>query len=513
MSRSHQNTWKKDLKDTLRRKWLKVLALGERARVCLLKAWDKGLDLGEDALIRVLDGWDQLCDMARRVWGRMKRHPVSPLLYAAVLAVVIGTIGFNRMYTQAYVLTVDGVELGVLANEDEVQAIVNNVETRAASILGEDYDYEGEIEITPAIAAAGDFSDAAEVEDTMFASVGALVEAYAVSVDGVELGYAATREDMQALLDRVAEPYLTEDTVRYDFVESVQVYPVELPANTEYCLEELYAALTHCTVEEAYYTVEKGNTFNQIAYSLDMTPADLTDLNQGININQLFVGQQLVIRQAVPFLSMCVYTNETYEEVIESPIEYIETANLYVGNTSVKEQGEDGLALVNADVRYVNGYEVERTVISSETLKEPTVTYMYTGTTPRPKTASNGYYIWPARGTITSGYGGRYLYGYYDFHLGIDIAGAYGTTIKAADGGKVTFAGWKGSYGYLVIITHDNGSQTYYAHNSSLLVRAGDKVYQGQAIARMGSTGNSTGPHCHFEIRVNGQTVNPLKYL
>lgn len=512
MSRSDKNK-QKDLKSILRRKWLKVLALCERTRVRLLNAWDKVLDLGEDTLIRLLDGWDKMCELAGRAGRRVKRHPVSPLLYVAILAVAIGTIGFNRMYTQAYVLTVDGVELGVLANEDEVESIVNNVETRAASILGEDYDYEGNIEITPAITAAGDFSDAAEVENTMFAGVGALVEAYAISVDGVELGYAATRADLQILLDRVAEPYLTEDTVRYDFLESVQIYPVELPANTEYCLDELYATLTACTVEEDYYTVEKGNTFNQIAYSLDMTPADLTDLNQGININQLFVGQKLVIQQAVPFLSVCVYTNETYEEVIESPIEYIETASLYVGNTSVKEQGEDGLALVNADVLYVNGYEVERTVKSSETLEEPTTTYMYTGTTPRPKTASNGYYIWPVRGTITSGYGGRYLYGVYDFHLGIDIANSYGTTICAADGGTVTFAGWKGSYGYLIIITHDNGSQTYYGHNSSLLVRAGDKVYQGQAIARMGSTGNSTGPHCHFEIRINGKTVNPLNYL
>ena len=512
MSRSHDNT-SKDLKNTLRRKWLKVLALCERARVGGLRLWDKALDRGEDALIRLLAGWDKVCELAGRANRRIKRHPVSPLLYVAVLAVVVGTISFNGMYTQAYVLTVDGVELGVLANEDEVAAIVNNVETRAASILGEEYDYEGEIEITPAITASGDFSDAAEVENTMFAGVGALVEAYAITVDGMELGYAPTKEDMQALLDRVAEPYLTEDTVRYDFLEHVQVYPVELPANTEYRLDDLYAVLTACTVEEAYYTVEKGNTFNQIAYSLDMTPADLSDLNQGININQLMVGQQLVIQRAVPFLSVCVYTNETYEEVIESPIEYIETANLYVGSTSVKEQGEDGLALVNADVLYVNGYEVERTVNSSQTLEEPTITYMYTGTTPRPKTASNGYYIWPVRGTITSRYGGRYLYGCYDFHLGIDIAGSYGTTIKAADGGTVTFAGWKGSYGYLVIITHDNGSQTYFGHNSSLLVRAGDKVYQGQAIARMGSTGNSTGNHCHFEVRYNGVAKNPLNYL
>ena len=110
-------------------------------------------------------------------------------------------------------------------------------------------------------------------------------------------------------------------------------------------------------------------------------------------------------------------------------------------------------------------------------------------------------------------FGGRYIFGRYSYHSGIDIAASYGASIRAADGGKVTFAGYKGSYGNLVVITHDNGTQTYYGHNSSLLVSAGQKVSKGQAIARAGSTGRSTGTHCHFEVRVRGSAVNPLNYL
>ena len=87
------------------------------------------------------------------------------------------------------------------------------------------------------------------------------------------------------------------------------------------------------------------------------------------------------------------------------------------------------------------------------------------------------------------------------------------TELIEADGGTVTFAGYKGSYGNLVVITHDNGTQTYYGHNSSLLVSAGQKVSKGQTIARAGSTGRSTGTHCHFEVRVRGSAVNPLNYL
>lgn len=450
----------------------------------------------------------------RKVRRAVARHPVSPLLYVTLLAVGIGALAFKGMYSRAYVVNVDGHELGVVASAEDVDAIVSNVETRVASILGEDYAYEADITVTPAYTPLNSYSDTSAMEDALFEDTGALVEAYAISVNGEEFGYGATEADLRSLLDTIAAPYLNENTVRYDFVEDVQLYPVQLPANTVYDLDSIYAALTVCTVEEAYYTVKAGDTFNAIAYSLDMTPADLSALNPGVNINKLSVGQELIIQQAVPFLSVINYTNETYEEAIASPIEYIETADLYVGNTKVKEQGVDGLALVNADVVYINGNETERVVLFSETLEEPTTTYMYTGTTPRPKTASNGYYIWPTNThRVTSPYGYRYLRGVYEFHLGIDIGASYGTNIKAADGGKVTYAGWKGSYGYLIIVTHDNGSQTYYAHCSKLLVSRGDKVYQGQVIGRVGSTGNSTGPHLHFEIRINGKTVNPRNYL
>lgn len=473
-----ENTVVQELKGSFRCRGLKVLAVCERVRV------------------------------------RAAKHPVSPLLYLVILALVAGVVTFNGTYTRAYVLTIDGEEMGMVASEGDVAAMVSSVESRAASILGEEYNYDADIQLTPAITTAGELVDLNVVADTVFEGVGALVEACAISVNGVELGYAPSEADFRAMLDAIAQPYFTENTVDYGFVETVELYPVELPANAEYDLDSINAILTAHTIEDAYYTVEKGDTFNQIAYNLGMTPAELSALNFNININQLYIGQQLLINQAVPYLSVITYNNETYEEVVPSPIEYIETPDLYIGYTKVKEQGEDGLARVNADVVYVNGHETERIINSSETLVEPTTTYMYTGTTPKPKTASNGYYIWPtATHRITSPYGYRYIFGSYSFHLGIDLGASYGSNIYAADGGKVTYAGWKGSYGYLVIVKHDNGDQTYYAHCSKLLVKYGDKVYQGQTIARVGSTGNSTGPHLHFEIRKGGKTVNPLNYL
>ena len=205
--------------------------------------------------------------------------------------------------------------------------------------------------------------------------------------------------------------------------------------------------------------------------------------------------------------------DQTYREAIACPVVKVEDSSMYKGDTKVLVQGTEGEALINATVTLVNGHEKERVINSSSTLREPTTTTMAVGTKEKPKTASKGYYIWPASGRINSYFGGRYIFGSNSYHSCIDIKVSYGQAIKAADGGTVTFSGWKGTYGKLVIIKHDNGTQTYYAHNSSLLVSAGDKVYQGQTIAKGGSTGRSTGNHCHFEVRVNGTAVNPLNYL
>ena len=122
---------------------------------------------------------------------------------------------------------------------------------------------------------------------------------------------------------------------------------------------------------------------------------------------------------------------------------------------------------------------------------------------------------WPCNGPVTSGYGWRVhpIFGTRKFHTGLDLGVGYGTSIKAADSGNVIHSGWCGGYGYTVIIDHGNGNSTLYAHCSRLYVSRGQAVSKGQSIAAVGSTGYSTGPHLHFEVRVNGVPVSPWGYL
>ena len=132
-----------------------------------------------------------------------------------------------------------------------------------------------------------------------------------------------------------------------------------------------------------------------------------------------------------------------------------------------------------------------------------------------PALSGGGALNWPLGGPITSPFGWRVhpITGASRFHSGIDIGGDYGDTIHAAGAGVVSYAGWISGYGYAVIIDHGGGISTLYGHNQALLVSEGQSVSQGQPIAECGSTGNSTGPHCHFEVRVDGEPVNPMGYL
>ncbi len=153
-------------------------------------------------------------------------------------------------------------------------------------------------------------------------------------------------------------------------------------------------------------------------------------------------------------------------------------------------------------------------VAASEQVEQMIIAYN-SGSSSTTTITGSGQMIWPISGPITSPFGWRMhpIYGRRIFHSGIDIGGDYGRPIVAAAAGTVIYAGWISGYGYAVIISHGGGLETLYGHNEALAVHRGQTVRQGQVISYCGSTGNSTGPHCHFEVRRNGRPVNPLGYL
>ena len=181
-----------------------------------------------------------------------------------------------------------------------------------------------------------------------------------------------------------------------------------------------------------------------------------------------------------------------------------------------KAQLEESLAYVQSKIAELEAEREELEAIIAEEQRKAAeaaaaMGYVYTG--------GGGSFIWPVSGPITSYYGYRdnadtYALSGTTFHSGIDIGVPTGTPVYASASGTVSAAtGWSTGGGYMVVINHDNGFTTWYAHNSSIVVGAGQYVEQGQLIAYSGSTGWSTGPHVHFQMIINGGSVNPLDYL
>ena len=445
--------------------------------------------------------------------GRRYAGPASFLSVSAVLGL---TLTLTTLYTTSYAVFVDGENVGAVTDQSTVEAAVSSVEAMGSRMLGYEYTVDNEISYRFALTKRSDLAGEEVFEDYFSTKMDDTEEdglrLYEIRLDGKRLGVIESKVEFNNLLQEIREPYTNENTTGVEFVEEIQVNPVPL-ANEVLTIDQMRDILTENTTGETTYTVVSGDTFSNIAYRNDMPMPDPKAHNPDVNINKLSIGQVLNVKELIPRLSIRTTEHVTYYEEIDCPVKTQDDASIYVGSSKIIKQGEKGEALVTANVTRVNGVEKERNVLTSETLREPTVTIKAVGTKPKPKTASNGYYKWPCSGKITSYFGYRRIFGSRSYHSGIDIAGSYGTAIKAADGGKVTFSGYKGNYGYLVIITHDNGTQTYYGHNSSNLVSAGQRVYQGQTIARMGSTGRSTGNHCHFEVRIRGSSVNPLNYL
>lgn len=264
----------------------------------------------------------------------------------------------------------------------------------------------------------------------------------------------------------------------------------------------------------------------------------------GENSNIAFVQVDSMPEYKMCLLKRNIVTNddEIFEKIKESGVVYYkyyaimegEEEKAYVSDftqaeeivTKLKEKDSnniDKIAILEMyDVQLKEFAEVEATVaalyqqkVVVPVVKKKTVSTGKVNTSTNisnKKVALNINLIRPISGTITSRFGAvssRRV----SKHTGLDIAAATGTKIKAAAGGTVTFSGYKGSFGYMVVINHGNGVETYYAHCSKLYVSAGKQVNQGDIIAAVGNTGNSTGPHLHLEVRVNGVAYNPQNYV
>lgn len=181
---------------------------------------------------------------------------------------------------------------------------------------------------------------------------------------------------------------------------------------------------------------------------------------------------------------------------------------LIQGKTKLETKGENGIKCISMQVNFENNKIQSKNVLKESVVKNSKNKIILIGQKV-PKDLKDECFIKPATGFISSGFGRRWG----RMHKGIDIAASFGNPIYAAAKGVVEFSGWQNGYGNIIILKHNDGFETRYGHCSKLLVKVGDTVNVNQHIANVGSTGRSTGPHVHFEVRKNNIAINPIKYL
>ena len=281
--------------------------------------------------------------------------------------------------------------------------------------------------------------------------------------------------------------------------------------------QEIVDLLNSEVAGEVTYTVEAGDTPSGVAKKNGVSYSDFKAMNPDCE-SKFLIGQKVYIAKSEPFAAVKVIRKETYKVETMYETETINDNSKSISYTKVTQNGVKGITEVTANMEYVNGVKVKETVLSTKVLQQVVNQKIVKGTkmpAAATVTASSGgssisglKFIWPvAGGYISSPFGGARRHG------GIDIAAPRGTAIYAAEDGVVTLARWNGSYGNCVVIDHGNGIQTLYGHASKLVAKVGQKVKKGDVIALVGSTGRSTGNHCHFEIHKGGSRINPAPYI
>ena len=222
----------------------------------------------------------------------------------------------------------------------------------------------------------------------------------------------------------------------------------------------------------------------------------------------LALGQSIILSKPTPLVTVVAQVEGN--ETVPIPYQTITENDNSVNGIKVKTEGKNGEKFIAYTATLRNGVVESKNIIEEKVIKAAVDKVVVKGRSVQVASrsgggTSTGKLHWPVSGSISQSFGRG--------HTGMDIAGASGSAIGAADGGTVTFAGWQGGYGNFIIINHGNGIVTRYAHCSKLLVQKGQKVSQGQTIGLRGSTGRSTGPHLHFEVMVGGAFRNPISYL
>ena len=433
-----------------------------------------------------------------------------PALAAAALIMVVRN-GLSLQFVLN--VQVNGESVGYVASEqvfenarDDVQSRINTAKSMLVEAGAAAPDTQWEVSPTYTLAISGQTMTESEIANAILRTASdEIVDGTAVYIDG-ELRFVTTEGDhLRAYLESVKEPFedATDPSVYTAFAHEIRlldgVYLQESISSYSDIIQTLNEGGGIRT-----YTAQDGDTVESIVNATGVSFDSLAQMNpELLELDQeVEEGTELITGAAsAELLKVKVVRQDTETVAIPFETQNTESSEYDFGKVITLQEGVEGSEEVTYETTMIDGVVTDRQAISYTVLQASVPEITVTGTKLKSGMIAkigSGSFIWPVPNYK---YVSRWMG---SGHRGADICAAYGTTIIASDSGTVVAAGWHYSYGNYVQIDHGNGYTTLYAHMSEILVSQGQAVSQGDAIGRVGSTGNSTGNHCHFEMTYNG---------
>ncbi|SFL97800.1 Murein DD-endopeptidase MepM and murein hydrolase activator NlpD, contain LysM domain [Paenibacillus sp. 1_12] len=460
-------------------------------------------------------------------------HKWTLIKTAAVASVITAVVWGGNHYivsnmNQVYHVFVNGTEIGVVSDKSTVEQFeASKVKELASS--KEDLRMvvqEPTVTYTAERAFMAKSNDK-EVLDKIVGYISAYPIGTELLVDGKNVGVLKNKETANQVLEQIktnvldkkkdsskvrvlsaAAPVESGELQKIEFVQKVELHDIPIQPQDVVNPDELRKKLETGDVQPVQYTVVQGDCVSCIATKLNISKQVIYQNNPTIVDDKLKVGQKLDLTVLQPTLAVRTVEKVVENQEIQFDTEFEKDSSVMLGTDQTLRQGKNGLKKITILVTKVNGLVIEEAVQGEEVIEQPVKALVRKGTKVITGQGT-GKFAWPVQSySITSTFG--YRWG--ALHKGLDLTSP-NKTILASDNGKVVYASYDSGYGNHVILDHMNGYKTLYGHMSQIYVKNGQIVEKGEKIGYMGSTGNSTGVHLHFEVQKNDVAENPSKYL